>query len=98
MQVYHGHRGPVVALAFLGPLVFSGSHDGIVRMWDSATGKTLQKFKGHEKEVSAVCVHGAILHSASWDGVIREWNIEVRPPLWICVVVAWDGGKRECSP
>ncbi len=51
--VLDGHTGAVTCLAITpdGNLVVSGSQDGTVRLWDSATGKLVDKLKSDQKEV-----------------------------------------------
>ncbi|MSR60608.1 MAG: hypothetical protein EXS05_23700 [Planctomycetaceae bacterium] len=86
-----GHTGPVYCVV--------ASHDGrfsatcgvdeTVRVWDLATGRTVQEFKGHklsDERRRELGVRGAIcaafapdatrIVSGGWDGVARIWNVE----------------------
>ena len=58
LQTLEGHTNVISAVAFSlsGRLVASTSHDGTVRLWDSATGAPLQTLKGHAGWVRAVAI------------------------------------------
>ena len=65
-----------------GPLLALACGDGTVRIWDPATGTTIDTLTGHESEVSAVCAftcHGnAHLAAASSNSTVRIWNLATR--------------------
>jgi WD40 repeat protein len=71
-------RGWVNAVVFSqdGKLLVSASGDHTVRLWDLATGATLQMLKGHRNRVSAVMFSqdGKLLASASDDHTVRLWD------------------------
>lgn len=48
-----GHGGPVRSVSFSadGTLVLSGSHDNTVKVWDRASGRTVNTFRGHDSWV-----------------------------------------------
>ena len=50
-----GHDGPVRSVAFSpnGQLVLSGSEDNTIRVWDVATGETVNALRGHGSSVRA---------------------------------------------
>ncbi|KAJ1909258.1 hypothetical protein H4219_006429 [Mycoemilia scoparia] len=57
-------------------LVVSGSEDGLVYVWDQATGSLAQRLEGHDGIVYDVCwdTHRGLLCSASDDWTIRTWS------------------------
>jgi hypothetical protein len=59
-----------------GQLLASASEDSTVRLWDPATGATLQALKGHTEAVHAVAFSpdGQLLASASIDNTVRLWD------------------------
>ncbi|KAJ1912540.1 SCF ubiquitin ligase complex subunit cdc4 [Mycoemilia scoparia] len=71
-----GHTASVRTMAVYGRLVFSGSYDCTVRVWDSTTGTCLHNLKGHGDKVYSVALdpdrHNVF--SGSVDCTIRMWN------------------------
>jgi WD40 repeat protein len=58
------------------PHVLSGSDDGVLRLWQLATGHCVREFKGHTRSVSAVAVTAAgQALSASTDKALRLWDL-----------------------
>ena len=74
-----GHSDWVQSVAFSpdGKLLASGSSDGTVKLWDAATGSTLQTLDGGSLEVGPVAFspNGKLLASGSLDGVVRLWDV-----------------------
>ena len=73
-----GHSHFVSDLKFSsdGQFCISSSWDNSLRLWDIATGKTIQNFLGHQKDVLSVCFskdERQIL-SGSRDGTVKLWN------------------------
>ena len=69
-----------IALSPDGLLLASASGDGIVRLWDPATGSTIRILEGHQDDVNAVAFSrdGRLLASASGqfqkDNTVRLWD------------------------
>ncbi|MEL7672419.1 MAG: CARDB domain-containing protein [Chloroflexota bacterium] len=79
LMVLSGHGGSVAGLAFspLGGQLASGSWDGTIRLWDTATGQTINTLTGHGDRVTGVVYSpdGSRLVSGSWDGTVRLWDV-----------------------
>jgi tRNA A-37 threonylcarbamoyl transferase component Bud32 len=74
-----GHRGPVKALTYSpnGRLLASGGADGVIKLWDVATGKDQGTLEGHKGAVESLAFSpdGKTLASASADGTVRLWGV-----------------------
>ena len=78
----------IIALAFSpnSQRLATGGEDGIVCVWDAATGKRLLQCQGHTSKVLSVAFRGDGLRllTASHDGTVRQWDPqtgrEVEPP------------------
>lgn len=63
-------------------LLYTGSSDGTLGIWDPVGLKHVQNFKaGHMKAVKSLILHKDKLYSAGSDGVIKEWDIETQKVL-----------------
>jgi WD40 repeat protein/serine/threonine protein kinase len=78
-RAFEGHGAPVRSVSFSrdGALIVSGSHDNTVRVWDSASGRTVRTFRGHDSWVRscAFSPDGRTVVSASHDHRATLWNI-----------------------
>jgi WD40 repeat protein len=65
-----------VALSGDGRLVASGGWDGIVRLWEAASGRLLATLQGHTGLVYSVALSGdgRLVASGGWDGIVRLWE------------------------
>ncbi|XP_061416769.1 E3 ubiquitin-protein ligase TRAF7 isoform X1 [Lethenteron reissneri] len=73
-----GHQGPVWCLCVYptGDLLFSGSSDKTIKVWDTCTNYKCQKtLEGHDGIVLALCIQGNKLYSGSADCTIIVWDI-----------------------
>ena len=72
-----GHAGGVLAVALSGDgrLVASGSHEGTIRLWETAHGRLVATLQGHTGGVQSVALSGdgRVLVSGSHDGTIKLW-------------------------
>jgi WD40 repeat protein len=81
----------------------SGGEDGMIRLWDAATGNPLRKFRGHSKEVMSVAFRkdGKLPASASTYGY-RGFSLVHHPGWSIDGTIAdassgRDGRHRDSS-
>ena len=75
-RTLRGNRGPVRSVKFVKDLLVSGSTDGTVHLWDTATGKvrsTLAPATGAIRGL-AVSPDGNIIAAGSSDGTVSLWN------------------------
>jgi WD40 repeat protein len=59
----------------------AGGHrqsEGVIWMWDVASGDLVQTLEGHQGGVYGVAMsaEGSLLASASWDGTVRVWWVD----------------------
>jgi len=79
--------GLVVAVLLLAPASASAEHGrsiaGTVWLWETETGKKLQRFDGHERQVVCVDVSadGRQVLSGSRDGTVRLWDAKTGKEL-----------------
>lgn len=71
-----GHTGPVNSLAQRDGLLYSGSDDNTIQVWDISTGKHRQTLQAHNKSVRSITIHNDMLISASDDETIKLWDVE----------------------
>lgn len=72
-----GHGGPVWCLFVHGDLLFSGSSDKNIKVWDTANNYKCQKtLEGHDGIVLAITARGTNLYSGSADCKIKVWDID----------------------
>lgn len=77
------------AFTFDGLNVLEGKDDGIVREWDTSTGKEVRRWVGHEFPVCAMSLsaNGRWLITADTSGVVYVWNhSESHEPTWSQIV------------
>jgi WD40 repeat protein len=72
----HTHEVMTVSLSADGKLALSGSRDGTMKLWQTATGKCICTFEGHKKPIESVSLSadGQYAVSASKDITIKLWD------------------------
>jgi WD40 repeat protein len=72
------HEGPVFSAAFSsdGNRIASSGQEGIIRIWDAATGQLQRKIPAHEDVVYSVAFSpdGQCVASGSVDGTVKLWD------------------------
>ena len=80
LRELHGHRGGVYAVDYSpdGRLLASAGEDGIVRVWEPATGKLLAELSGHESEINGLefSPDGRQLATVSDKGELFLWSVD----------------------
>lgn len=85
-RTFHGHGGPVWCLDYdeIADVLYSGSYDQTIKVWDVKTQACRQTLRGHTGWVSAVsllrnehysALGKPVLVSTSWDSTIRLWQV-----------------------
>jgi WD40 repeat protein/serine/threonine protein kinase len=82
LKTLRGHKGFVSSAIFShdDKLLATAGKDGIIRLWDVATGAELAPLGKHRLEVNELALtnDGRILASASDDGTVKLWDFESR--------------------
>lgn len=99
LVVQAGHAAPVVAVAPTpeGARVVSGGEDGLVVLWDRATGRQLRSFLAHRGPVTRLLPlpDGRRLVTTGADGVVALWALETGAKLR--GVLAHEGGVTDAA-
>jgi WD40 repeat protein len=73
-----GHSDYVLSVAFSpdGRRIVSGADNGIMKLWDAASGREIRSFLGHSGEVLCVTFSpdGKQIASGSWDETVKLWD------------------------
>ena len=74
--VFSGHSGAVYSVAASKgyDLVYSGSADKLVKMWDAESGKCIESLHGHVGSVDAVIAAAGHVFSGGRDKSVRVWD------------------------
>ena len=85
-----------VAIAPDGSWLASGGDDGLVRVWDLATGQQRAALRGHRGAVHAVAIapDGSWLASGGDNGLVRIWDLATGG---ISAVMRVDGPLEDCA-
>jgi len=79
VRTLSGHGRGVLAVAITpdGERVISGSYDGTLKIWDTATGEEVRTLSGHEGGVLAVAItpDGERVISGSSDRTLKIWDL-----------------------
>lgn len=79
LRTLMGHAWPILSLEFskANGLLFSGSSDNTIRMWDIGSGQCVKILSGHEDDVfclKLISNTGQVI-SSSFDGCVKVWDL-----------------------
>lgn len=80
LNTFYGHCGAIWSIDRHESILFTGSYDKTIKLWDSKSGNCLDTLRGHLNWVSCVKYNSFYnkLISASWDSTIRVWNLNTK--------------------
>ncbi|KAG5495083.1 hypothetical protein JKF63_02136 [Porcisia hertigi] len=87
LRVLTGHSNYVRCLYAEGTALVSGSDDNTVRVWDTASGASIQQYRHLHRDsggVSALCRVGTVMWSGDQSGVITVWRLKDGEALLVC--------------
>ncbi|KAJ1692187.1 hypothetical protein LUZ63_008885 [Rhynchospora breviuscula] len=68
------HGDSISCLAVHGDLVYSGSWDKTLKVWQMSNLKCLESIRAHDDAINALAVHDGLVYTASADGKIKAWG------------------------
>lgn len=74
IQTFKGHMDGVLCLKFNHRLLFTGSYDSTVAIWDTKSGNLIRRLNGHTDGVKGIYFDDQKMITASLDKTIRVWN------------------------
>lgn len=74
LQTFKGHMDGVLSLKYNHRLMFTGSYDSTVAIWDTKSGNLIRRLSGHTDGVKAIFFDDQKLITGSLDKTIRVWN------------------------
>lgn len=90
-----GRSNQCTAVAFSpnGRLLATATWDGIIRLWDPASGKEQRSLNGHDNAVTGLLFapDGRMLYSVSWDKSAKRWDLATGQEL----PVIEDAGRHS---
>jgi len=96
------HRGPVYAVGFNwdGSLLASAGREGLLRIFDAASGRLINQLAGHNSPVVdlAWSPSGALIATAGRDGTVRLWHPTKGEQLAVLEVYTTDVTRVRFSP
>jgi WD40 repeat protein len=78
LRTFSGHTGAVSCMQRKGNLLYTGSDDGTVRVWNidspAEFGHCVHIYKGHEGMISCLKLHEDLLYTGSYDRTVRVYK------------------------
>ncbi|HSW86362.1 MAG TPA: F-box/WD40 repeat-containing protein [Rhabdochlamydiaceae bacterium] len=85
IHILKGHQNRVECFCKKGNVLYSGSSDGIIKVWDLYTNQCVATLQGHQNDISCLCVKGDFLYSGSSDGTIKVWDLTTNQCMGSCL-------------
>jgi WD40 repeat protein len=80
--IFAGHADWVSSLCVHDETLYTGSWDGIIRLWNISTWECTHLFEGHAGPILAICLDvkdadakPSLIYSASQDGSVKSWSL-----------------------
>ena len=70
-----GHSDTINTIVIKENLLFTGSKDKTIRIWDLGTQKCTKVLEGHTESISSIICTNNYLYSGSYDHSIKKWDI-----------------------
>lgn len=95
LKLYAGHSNGVRCTLTLGPLLWTGSDDHTIRVWDTNRCECTDVLTGHSDSVLNLCAGegGTSIWSASTDGTLRSWALQAPHA---CTQIVEVGQRVNC--
>jgi WD40 repeat protein len=76
-KLFKGHRRYIYSLV-ISPtgLLFSGSGDSTIKVWNTKDGKCINTLESHKGSVMALALYDKTLYSGSRDRTIKVWDLD----------------------
>ena len=79
MRVLAGHESVITAVCISldATKILSADYDGVIKLWDRATGECLRTIQAHSQKISGLhlTVDGKFAASSSWDKTVKLWRL-----------------------
>jgi WD40 repeat protein len=78
LSTFYGHGGPIWCIDRHQDVLFTGSYDKTIKLWDIKSGQCISTMRNHSSWVSSIQYDPLFdkLISGSWDCTIRLWNMK----------------------
>jgi WD40 repeat protein len=80
VQIWKGHKSPVLELAFRDNLVASGGKDGAMLCWDTTSGECVIRTRAHDASITSLLLpdQDQSVITGGADGCVKLWDIRLK--------------------